>query len=446
MSVDPGARRRRSDAREIFDAAVRAADPGRCISRSISLDAARITLLDKAYPFDSFSSILVIGAGKATPAMAVAVEETLGDHITAGAINTKYDHALPLRRIHTTECGHPLPDEAGVRGTEEMLSLLRGADAGTLVICLFSGGGSALMPAPAAGITLEEKQQTTQLLLECGATIDEINAIRKHLSRVKGGLLARLAGDATVVSLMISDVIGDHLETIASGPTFPDPTTFDDCRRLLERYELTARLPSAVRSRIESGVAGETADTPGADDPCFAGTENGVVGNATIALAAARETAEKLGYEPLVLSSRIAGETRDVAAVHCAIAQEMATSGQPLKAPACIISGGETTVTIRGSGKGGRNQEFGLAAALELEGWHGITALSGGTDGTDGPTDAAGAVADGDTVQRGAELGLSASEFLDANNSYHFFAPLDDLVITGPTGTNVMDLRLFLVS
>jgi len=446
MSSDSGALRRRNDAREIFDAAVRAADPGKCISRAVSLASNQINLLDKAYSLDSFRTVLVIGAGKATPAMAVAVESVLGDRISAGMINTKYDHALPLRRIQTTECGHPIPDESGVRGTEQMLSLLQEADAQTLVICLFSGGGSAIMPAPVAGVSLEEKQQTTQLLLECGATIDEINTIRKHLSRVKGGLLARLAGEATVVSLMISDVIGDRLETIASGPTFPDPTTFDDCRRLLERYELTDRLPPAVRSHMEAGMRGDIEDTPGAGDPCFDRKANGVVGNGAIALAAARETAEKLGYQPLVLSSRIAGETRDVAAVHCAIAQEIVTSGQPLKPPACIISGGETTVTIRGPGKGGRNQEFSLVAALELEGWPGITALSCGTDGTDGPTDAAGAIADSDSLRRGAELGLSASEFLEANDSYHFFAPLNDLVISGPTGTNVMDLRLFLVS
>ena len=269
--------RRRDDAREIFAAAVRAADPGKCISRAISLDSNQLTLLGKVYPLDLFRTVLVIGAGKATPAMAVALEEALGDHISAGMINTKYDHSLPLRRIRTTECGHPIPDEPGLRGTEEMLELLQGADAETLVICLFSGGGSALMPAPVVGVSLEEKQQTTQLLLECGATIDEINTIRKHLSRVKGGLLARLAGEATVVSLMISDVIGDRLDTIASGPTFPDPTTFDDCRRLLERYELTGRLPPAVRSHMEAGMRGDI-QTP----TTHASTELQTVSSATV--------------------------------------------------------------------------------------------------------------------------------------------------------------------
>ena len=445
MSADEAVRTARRHAREIFDAAVRAADPGRCVSEAIDLGVSQLRIVNRSYSFDQFTTVLVIGAGKATPAMAAAVESTLGDRIVDGAINTKYDHALPLQRIRTTECGHPLPDEAGIRGTEEMVRLLEEADEHTLVLCLFSGGGSALMPAPIAGITLEQKQQTTQLLLECGATIDEINAIRKHLSRVKGGLLARLARPAAVVSLMISDVIGDRLDTIASGPTYPDTTTFADCLEIFERFDLIGRLPRAVIVHLKAGAKGEIADTPSADDPCFEQAVNAVVGNASLALKAAKMSAEKLGYRPLVLSSSIAGETREVAGVHAAIAREIAATGQPLAPPACLISGGETTVTIRGKGKGGRNQEFALAAAIGLRGSSGITVLSGGTDGSDGPTDAAGAIADGDSVRRAQALGLSAAAKLDDNDSYHFFEALDDLVITGPTGTNVMDLRLFLV-
>ena len=445
MPADSAVRGPRQLAREIFDAAVRAADPGKCVSEAIDLGVSQLRILNRSYSFDQFTTVIVIGAGKATPAMAAAVEETLGDRVAGGAINTKYDHALPLQRIHTTECGHPLPDAAGIRGTEEMVRLLEEADERTLVLCLFSGGGSALMPAPAAGLTLEQKQDTTRLLLECGATIDEINAIRKHLSRVKGGLLARLARPAAVVSLMISDVIGDRLDTIASGPTYPDTTTYSDCLGILERYDLIDRLPAAVLAHLKAGEIGKVADTPGADDPCFERAVSVVVGNASIALEAAKVTAQKLGYRPLVLSSSIAGETREVAGVHAAIAREIAATGQPLAPPACLISGGETTVTIKGKGKGGRNQEFALAAAIELRGCSGITVLSGGTDGTDGPTDAAGAIADGDSVRRAEDLGLSASATLDDNDSYPFFEALDDLVITGPTGTNVMDLRLFLV-
>ena len=437
---------RRAHAHDIFHAALHAADPRRCILRSLELNGDHLRLLDADYALQQFSRVIVIGAGKATPAMAAAVEEILGANIAAGAINTKYEHSLPLDYITTTECGHPLPDQAGVAGTERMLSLLQGLDEDTLIICLFSGGGSALMPAPAVGITLAEKQETTQLLLECGASIDAINTIRKHLSRTKGGHLARQAFPARIVCLMLSDVIGDHLDTIASGPTYPDSTSFLDCLELVERYQLHQQLPTAVYHHLQSGARGDLPETPKKDDPCFARVQTRVIGNNALAIKAAQEAARDLGYNTLVLSSRIEGETREVAAVHAAIAQEVCISDQPIPSPACVISGGETTVVLRGQGKGGRNQEFALAAGLHLKGWDRVTLLSGGTDGTDGPTDAAGAIADGTTVERGLQHRLSASEHLEQNNSYPFFKALDDLVVTGPTNTNVMDLQIILVS
>ncbi len=440
------AQQRREHAGAIFRAALRAADPGHCVRRSLSAEGGALRILGTSYPLEAISRLVVIGAGKATPALAAAAEEILGERIAAGAINTKYGHSLPLKHISTTECGHPLPDQAGVEGTERMLGLLQGLDAEALVLCLFSGGGSALMPAPAEGISLAEKQATTQALLACGATIEEINTIRKHLSRVKGGLLARCAHPARVVSLLISDVIGDRLDAIASGPTYPDPTTFGDCLALIEWYQLRSRLPAAVCRHLEAGARGLLPETPKAGDPCFARTATHIIGNNSLAIEAAAEAARSLGYQPLILSSRIGGEAREVAAVHAAIAQEVCASGRPMAPPACIISGGETTVTLRGRGRGGRNQEFALAAAVQLEGWEGITCLSGGTDGTDGPTDAAGAIADGDTAQRGRQQGLSAEAHLRNNDSYTFFQALGDLIITGPTGTNVMDLRLFLIS
>ena len=437
---------RRADARDIFQAALQAADPRQCIFRSMRLDGDYLKVFDATYALRQFSKIVVIGAGKATPAMAAAVEEILGTYITAGAINTKYDHGLPLKHIATTECGHPLPDQAGVAGTKHMTSLLQDLDENALVIALFSGGGSALLPAPAAGISLAEKQETTQMLLSCGASIDEINTIRKHLSSTKGGLLARQSFPARIISLMLSDVIGDPLDTIASGPTHPDPTTFAECIELVGHYQLGAKLPQAVSHHLQEGLRGHLPETPKGDDPCFEKVQTHVIGNNALALAAARQAAQDRGYQTLVLSSRIEGETREVATVHAAIAQEIRTNGQPIAPPACLISGGETTVTLRGKGKGGRNQEFVLSACLRLQGWEGITLLSGGTDGTDGPTDAAGALGDGTTLARARKLGLSATSYLEQNDSYHFFKALDDLVITGPTNTNVMDLQIILIS
>jgi len=444
MDFDAG--QRRAHARQIFAAALRAADAGQCVRRALALDGDGLRILDQPYPLKTEARLLVIGAGKATPAMAAAAEEILGGRISAGAINTKYGHTLPLSRIITAECGHPLPDQAGVEGTERMLGLLEDLSPDDLVLCLFSGGGSALMPAPASGLTLADKQATTGALLACGAPIEEINAFRKHLSKAKGGQLARLASPARVVSLLISDVIGDRLDTIASGPTHPDATTFGYCLDLVERYQLRGQLPGVVLGHLEAGAAGQEPETPKEGDPCFSRTRTGVAGSNALAIEAAEAEARALGYQTLVLSSRIAGENREVAGVHVAIAQEVCASGRPLAPPACIISGGETTVTLCGKGKGGRNQEFALAAALHLDGWDRITCLCGGTDGTDGPTDAAGAFAEGGTVQRARQLGFSAAAHLRENDAYPFFAALGDLLLTGPTGTNVMDLRLFLVS
>ncbi len=339
-----------------------------------------------------------------------------------------------------------VPDEAGVTGARRQLELLRDLAPDSLVLCLFSGGGSALLPAPAIGISLAEKQETTRLLLACGATIDEINALRKHLSSVKGGLLARAAAPANILSLMLSDVIGDPLDTIASGPTSPDPTTFAHCLELIDRYALRQQLPIQVRRHLEDGCSGLLRETPKCGDSCFAAAENCVVGNSSLAIDAACEKARALGYEVIVLTSRLQGEARDAAATLTAIAQEIATADRPAPHPACIITGGETTVTLRGEGKGGRNQELALAAALHLDGWPAITLLSAGTDGTDGPTDAAGAVADGHTLTRARKHGLEARDFLARNDSYCFFQALNDLLITGPTGTNVMDLQILLVS
>lgn len=438
-------RRLRKAAMVIFRAALKAADPLEAVRRHLALDGHTLVAGRRRYRLDAFRNIYILGAGKASATMAAGVERLLRQRIRGGLINTKYGHLARLRRVELNECGHPVPDENGVRGAERMAALAREAGPEDLVICLISGGASALMALPAAPITLEEKQAATKLLLACGANIHEMNAVRKHISAVKGGQLARLAAPAAVLALLLSDVIGDDLDVIGSGPTAPDRSTFAAARGILEQYGLLERVPAAVRDRFEAGVRGEIPETPKPGDRLFERVENLVIGSNRLAVDAAARAARKLGFNPLVLSTMIEGETREVARVHAAIAREILQSHRPVKPPACVISGGETTVTLRGQGLGGRNQEFALAAALELAGVHPVVVLSGGTDGTDGPTDAAGAVADGGTVSRAARLGLEARVLLDRNDSYHFFQPLGDLLVTGPTGTNVMDVRLMLV-
>lgn len=394
---------------------------------------------------DRFDGIYVVGAGKAGAMMAGAMETILGDRLTGGAVNVKYGHTAPLRRVELIEAGHPIPDAAGVEGTERIVGLLERLGEDDLVFCLLSGGGSALMPLPAQGVTLAEKQAVTGRLLQCGATINEINTIRKHISCVKGGRLARLASPARVVGLVLSDVIGDPLDVIASGPTVPDESTYGDCWTILGRYGLQDELPASVIRHLDAGMKGTEPETPGPGDPVFDHVRNVMIANNRQALDTARMEAEKRGYNALVLSSSIDGETREIARVYAAMAREIVQHGDPVLSPACVISGGETTVTLKGGGKGGRNQEFVLAAAVGIDGLERTVVFSAGTDGTDGPTDAAGAVADGRTLARAAGKGLDAGACLDANDAYHFFEPLGDLVITGPTHTNVMDLRLLLV-
>ncbi len=437
--------RLRKDALTIFRAGLKAVDPAGAIKRHVRRRGNILTVGPRSYDLKDYDGIYVIGAGKASAAMARPLEELLGGRLRSGIINVKSGHIRPLRRITVNEAGHPVPDEAGQRGTRQIMELLSRTGEKDLVFVLISGGGSALLPAPAPGLTLEDKRQTTQRLLESGAAIQEINAVRKHISAVKGGRLARLAYPSALVSLILSDVIGDSLESIASGPTVPDSTTFSDCLRILQKYSITRKVPPGVRRYLEKGARGKVEETPKADDPAFIRTQNLIVGSNIQAVLAAKNKAKALGYNSLVLSTTIEGETREIAGMHAALAREILASGHPVRRPACLISGGETTVTIRGRGLGGRNQEFALAAAIAIDGLTDIVVLSGGTDGTDGPTNAAGAMADGITVARARALGMEAERYLWDNNSYNFFQPLGDLLLTGPTFTNVMDLRLILV-
>ncbi|HUP02337.1 MAG TPA: DUF4147 domain-containing protein [Bryobacteraceae bacterium] len=423
------ARLLRKHALSIFRAALAAAEPASAVERHL-----------RRLNFNRYQHIYVVGAGKAAASMARAAEKALGRRIAAGAINIPDGAALKLRRIEQRACGHPVPDERGVAGARRIAEIASSAAEGDLLLCLISGGASALMPFPAEPVTLAEKQEVTRLMLACGADIRELNTVRKHISSIKGGQLARLASPATVETLLVSDVIGDPLDVIGSGPTAPDAATFAGATAVLRRYGLMARIPASVRLRLECGAAGEIPETPKAGDALFRRVRNTVVGNNRLSLQAAARRARELGYRALILAAEIEGETREIARMHAAIALEIAQRGRPVRPPACVITGGETTVTLRGRGRGGRNQEFALAAAIDIAGLDNVLVFSAGTDGADGPTDAAGAFADGATLSRNP----GARRYLDDNDSYGYFSELDDLVITGPTGTNVMDVRLIL--
>jgi len=432
-------------AAEIFKAGIQAVDPGTCIRKNMHLADDQLQIQDTTIPLSRINKIYVVGMGKASAAMAAEVESLLGDRISDGLIITKYGHAKPLTRCRVLEADHPVPDSNGVQAAQTLIDLVSTAGPEDVVLCLISGGGSALSPAPVEGISLEDKQAVTRLLLDCGATIHEINTIRKHLSRLKGGQLCRYANQARVISLILSDVIGDDLDIIASGTTVQDPGTFVDCKQILHRYGLQADLPDSVREYLDQGCSGQARETPKPGDPVFDTTSNYIIGSLGDALSAAEDTAGHLGFHTLTLTTTIQGEAREVAKVLCSIGREVNTRHRPLSPPACILTGGETTVTIRGNGLGGRNMELALAAGMDLCGMHNTVLLSAGTDGTDGPTDAAGAFASGSTVERAKKQGLSAQGYLARNDSYHFFEQIDDLFITGPTGTNVMDMQILLV-
>lgn len=435
----------------VYHAALAAVDPGQAVRDSLSLEETSLRVGDRTYPLKEFRRVFLAGAGKAAVPMAAAVEQILGDRLSQGLVVVKYGHGGTLDKTRVLEAGHPEPDENGVAAASQILEFLgRNLTSKDLLLVLISGGGSALTPCPVSGITLADKQAATSVLLNSGATIHEINAIRKHLSRFKGGRLLQHAHGAQVVSLLLSDVVGDDLSSIASGPTVPDPTGFEDCLSILRHYGIQATVPDAVLRYLQAGADGgdgAPGETLKEDDPAFRNVQNRVVGSNILALKAAASEARRLGFNPLILSSSIYGNTEDVAKVHVAIAREVLQSGLPVAPPCCIISGGETTVKVTGSGKGGRNQEFALWCAREMESWGGEPVLisSIGSDGNDGPTDAAGAWATPETARRSRSLGLDLESYLSDNDSYHYFEKLGDLLITGPTQTNVMDLRFILV-
>jgi glycerate 2-kinase len=392
----------------------------------------------------------VLGAGKASARMALALEDILGSRISGGLISVKYGHAGPLKRIEVVEAGHPVPDANGEQAALRIAQLAASADAQTLVLSLISGGGSALLPAPAQGLTLAEKQEMTGLLLASGADIREINCVRKHLSRLKGGRYLRLLAPARSLNFILSDVLGDRLDTIASGLTATDGTTFADAPGVLDKYGPAGKAPPAVLSILEEGAAGRRDETLKAGDPAASLSENIIVGCNRTAVMAACEAAKALGYNTVALTSSMAGEAREVAKVLYGIARDIRDSGLLLKAPACVVAGGETTVTLRGKGKGGRNQELALAFLGELARdermGEGIHFLSASTDGTDGPTSAAGAFASAEVLALARAAGLSIAASLADNDSHRFFGAIGQLFETGPTMTNVCDLQLALIT
>lgn len=428
-----------SPAREValdcVTAGIERALPERVVAETVAVEDGTLAVRDARYDLDAFDEVLVVGGGNAAGKLAEALEGLLGDRV-GGAVVT--DAPGDCERIEQFVGSHPVPDRTGVEGTERIRALLDAADERSLVLAVVTGGGSALLPAPAGGLSLADLRATTEALLESGATIHEINAVRKHLSAVKGGGLARAAAPARTVALVVSDVVGNDLDAIASGPVVPDPSTFDDALSVLAEYDLS--VPDAVQERLERGRRGEVPETPNPGDPVFERVDVHVLADGLTALSAAAEVAEGAGYEPLLVSSRVRGEAREAAKTHVAIAEEVRASGHPVSPPAVLLSGGETTVTVRGDGTGGPNGEFALSAALELD-EVGVVLASVDTDGIDGATDAAGALVDADTV---TDAG-GASAALADNDAYPFLERAEGLVFTGRTGTNVNDLRVIVV-
>jgi len=436
----------RDDALTILEAAVEAVDPGEAIRRSVNVEGSRLRIQGDEWDLEGFSDVFIIGGGKASGSMAEAVEGILGERITNGVVNVLNgtEGGLSLEKIFPNGASHPVPDEGGIRGVERMMGLLEGVTERDLVIVLISGGGSSLMPLPADGVDLEEIQEITGKLLLSGATINELNAVRKHLSAIKGGQMAKNAVPATVVSLILSDVVGDPLDTIASGPTSPDDSTFDDAIEVLKSYDLWENTSPSINRRLKRGSGGMIGETPKKGDPIFERVHNFVVGSNLTAAEEALGKAEALGYNSLLLTTEMEGEAREVGAELGRIALESIEESHLLEPPAVIIVGGESTVTVTGGGTGGRNQEVALAAAMSIGGLDAVI-TSFATDGIDGPTEAAGAIADGATIWRAREENLEPSVYLDENDSYTFFNRLKDVLLTGPTGTNVNDLALVII-
>lgn len=421
-------------------------DPAVLLQKRIQIRKNCISWNGGNYSLAPNRSVYVVGAGKGAARMAIALEEILGDAVSDGVVVTKYGYGLSCKAIRVIEAGHPVPDRPGGEGAREILRLARLASGGDLLIGLWSGGGSALLPLPQPGMTLAQKRRTTDLLLRSGATIAEINTVRKHLSQIKGGRLAEAAAPARMVNFILSDVVEDRLDVVASGPTVPDPSRFLEAIEILKRYQLWTKVDSPIRQILEQGNRGQREETPKPGDPLWRQVDNLLIGNGQLAVQRAAHQIAAIGYRPKILTSALVGEAKEVAKVLAALAKEEKRRKRRGGKPLCLLAGGETTVTVKGGGLGGRCQEFALSAAMSISGVRGITVAAFCTDGTDGPTDAAGAIADGRTARRAEGSGHDPQRFLDENDSYRFFNFLGDLIRTGPTRNHLNDLYLIFIS
>ena len=441
----PSDKKARMLALSSFEHALKAVDPKQIIKSKIRLDNSKLLVNDYVFDIDRFENIYVVGGGKASGSMAEALEHVLGSRIREGVVNVPHGSSHKTEIIKLHGASHPVPDQAGVEGAQHIIELTEKAKENDLVICLISGGGSSLMPLPRNDVSLADKKEITDMLLKSGATINEINTVRKHISNIKGGWLAKKAYPATILNLILSDVIGDPLDFIASGPTVPDSTTFKDAIKVLKKYNLWEKAPASIRKVLSDGEKGVIPETPKPDDKTFKKVFNVVVGNNRTASLAACNYLKSEGLNTLLLTTTLEGEARHVGVMMASIIQEIGFSGNPLKKPAAVVAGGETTVTVTGKGVGGRNQELALAAISKINGINGAVLASMSTDGIDGPTDAAGAIVDGKTLAKAVKRGLAPEEFLAENDSYNFFSKLEDLIFTGQTGTNVNDITVIVV-
>ncbi len=440
---DRTGRRARRLVVETLEFTLASVDPHRLVAQQVRRRRDKLIVDREIIPLDDFEGTFVAGAGKASGAMAEALEPILADRLKGGLVVVPSGQQPPkLSRVKSVAASHPTPDQNSVKAARELVSIVQKLSDRDLLICLISGGGSALLSLPAEPLTIEDKGTVARLLMNAGASIVELNTVRKHLSAIKGGWLARRSAAGRIVSLVISDVVGDRLDSIASGPVSPDPTTFSDAIAILRKYNLWGSIPRDAAEILDQGSRGHLPETPKASDPCFQKISYHVLGNNKIACASAQRYLRSKGIKAKILTSSVTGEARHLGSFIGSMAREIVTSDEPFRRPCALIVGGETTVRVTGSGVGGRNQECAMACAREIQRLGGVAVASIGTDGIDGPTDAAGAIVDGKTLSRSAALNLSFEESLDQNDSYRFFQPLSDLVMTGRTNTNVNDVAV----